>query len=266
MQEALSILIDKLNNPELLGKRVIPWSCPVPSFGNVSEAKIATMGLNPSNREFVDEDGKELAGPDRRFHTLNSLGLRHWSEVRGQQLRMIEELCATYFFRNPYNRWFKDLDELISGTYCSYYDSSSVACHLDLIPYATACKWTELTSQERTSLLNLSAGNLGLLLKDAPVRLLVLNGKAVVDNLEKLTGREFQVVLMPSWTLPRRSGRGVSGYGYIGSLNEVGGVGLKQEIFVLGYNHNIQSSFGVTTKVKLSIREWITEMAERLNW
>lgn len=266
MQEALSILIDKLNGPGLPDKRVIPWSCPVPSFGNISEAKIATVGLNPSNREFVDKEGKELDGADRRFHTLNSLGLRRWSDVRACQVRMIEKLCTTYFSRNPYNSWFKDLDDLIYGTHSSYYTNSSVACHLDLIPYATSCKWTDLTARQRTSLLNVSVDILGILLRDSPVGLLVLNGKTVVENLERLAAQEFQTIVMPSWTLPRRTGNGVTGYAYMGSLKELGGVSLKKEVFVLGYNHNLQSSFGVTTQVKNYIRQWITEMAGTLNW
>ena len=192
MQKTLLISIEKLSNLSLSEKCVIPWSCPVPSFGNIYESELATVGLNPSNREFVDREGKELNEADRRFHTLNSLGLRCWSDACIEQLSMIEESCTKYFLRNPYNKWFKDLDDLISGTSASYYTCSSAACHLDLIPYATACKWTDLSSQQRASLLNASADILGLLLRDSPVKLLVLNGKAVVDNLERLSGQEFR--------------------------------------------------------------------------
>ena len=160
------------------------------------------------------------------------------------------------FIEIPTAIGFRDLNDLISGTRLSYYTRSSPACHLDLIPYATACKWTDLTSQQRTYLLNISADVLGIILRDSPVRLLVLNGKSVVHNLERLATIEFESLEMPDWTLPRHSGNGVAGYAYIGSLTELGNISLKKEVFVLGYNHNIQSSFGVTTKVKHAIGKW----------
>ena len=62
MDEMLSILIEQLENKSIKATKVIPWSCPVPSFGDFSQATVATLGLNPSNREFVDESGKELEG------------------------------------------------------------------------------------------------------------------------------------------------------------------------------------------------------------
>ena len=54
---------------------MIPWSCPVPAFGDLLNSFVATLGLNPSNREFVDEEGNELEGAARRLHTLRSLSL-----------------------------------------------------------------------------------------------------------------------------------------------------------------------------------------------
>ena len=62
---------------------------------------------------------------------------------------------------------------------------------------------------------------------------------------------------MADWTLPRRSNSGVTGYAFRGAVRELAGVRLKRKVMVLGFNHNIQSSFGVTTKVKASIRNWI---------
>src|SRR5574337_132908 len=175
MTQELSALVERLNDPQLFQASVIPWGSPVPSFGNLSSSKIATLGLNPSNREFVDEKGHELNGASRRFHTLNSLGLREWSEVTEKHLNLILDFCQNYFSRNPYDGWFKRLDYIISGTSMSYYFPSGEACHLDLIPYATACKWTDLNPNQRSLLLDLTGDTLGLLLKDSPVELLVLN-------------------------------------------------------------------------------------------
>ena len=71
----LTTLLDRMDSAALAGTSVIKWSAPVPSFGDLSSSLVATVGLNPSNREFVDDSGQELCDTDRRFHTLGSLGL-----------------------------------------------------------------------------------------------------------------------------------------------------------------------------------------------
>lgn len=264
MTAELSNLVERLSDPKLLKADVIEWGCPIMSFGNISTSKIATLGLNPSNREFVDEFGNELKGDKRRFHTLDSLGLKQWSEADDKHLDLIAELCDDYFSRNPYDSWFKRLDYLISGTSMSYYFPSQEACHLDLIPYATSCKWTDLSIKQRSSLLQLTGDTLGLLLRQSPIRLLILNGQTVVEHLQKFSNAKLKKTLMPNWTLPRKETNGVAGYSYVGEISEIAGVILNQPIFILGYNHNIQSSFGVTSQVQTSIRNWITEKTKEI--
>jgi hypothetical protein len=261
MDAMLSILVKCLDHASLSGTSVIPWSCPVPSFGDLSRSKVATLGLNPSNREFVDGSGNELDGPSRRFHTLNSLGLSRWSDANVQHLQLIMDSCCAYFHRNPYDGWFKKLDQIISGTNASYYNSSATACHLDLIPYATACKWTALTRRERTSLLTAAGDTLGLLLRDSPVRTLILNGNSVVEQFQEIAGVQLEKQPMRDWSLPRRSECGVLGVAFKGSVRILSGVHLEREVLVLGFNHNIQSSFGVTTKVISAIQRWIARSA-----
>lgn len=264
MHTALSSLLERLDNKSLVKAKVIPWSSPIPSFGDLSCSKIATLGLNPSNREFVDLSGNELDGTFRRFHTLGSLGLRKWSDANVAHQKLILDSCSRYFQQNPYDGWFKGLDKIISGTKASYYDDSIKACHLDLIPYATACKWTELTAEQRSFLLTFSADTLGLLLRDSPVRLLVLNGQTVIDNLQRISGANFAQDAIATWTLPRKSGIGVKGFSYRGTIEEIAGVQLNRKVHVLGFNHNIQSSFGVTTEVKTAIGNWVTTSAKEI--
>ncbi len=259
MHTALTTLIDRLDGPAVSGTDVIRWGCPVPSFGDLSSARVATVGLNPSNREFVDELGNELQGPFRRFHTLTSLGLRSWSDVDARHLRLILESCCTYFLGNPYDTWFKKMDHLVSGAKVSFYDPSCGACHLDLSPYATARKWTELTARQRSLLLAATADTLGLLLKDSPVRVLILNGRSVVEQFQDVAGICLEQQQMPSWSLSRQAKRDVVGIGYKGVVETLSGVRLPRKITVLGYNHNIQSSFGVTTEVIRAIRSWIAQ-------
>lgn len=259
MIAALRSLVERLDDPIVAETNIIPWSSPIPSFGDLSKSRIATLGLNPSNREFVDPSGAELDGPLRRFHTLKSLGLNRWSDTSYEQLVKIERTCVDYFKWNPYDAWFKELDSLFSG-FSSYYhvQKSQTACHLDLIPYATSCKWTELSSSQRVKLLSFAGDTLGLLLRGSPVMTLVLNGQTVVRNIEEISETSMEQREIPSWTLPRKTGRGVRGVAYTGSIRKICGVDLGRDITVLGFNHNIQSSFGVTREVKAQIRCWIS--------
>src|SRR5260370_9718744 len=97
MTVSLSALIKRVGQEDRSDANVIPWSCPVPTFGDLSSARVATLGLNPSNREFVDQAGKELVGPSRRFHTLGSLGLACWSDAKPQHTKLVGESCRSYF-------------------------------------------------------------------------------------------------------------------------------------------------------------------------
>lgn len=259
MQTTLTRLLERMKGPAAGEAGIIPWSCPVPVFGRLADSRIATLGINPSNREFVDESGKELDGPSRRLHTLKSLRLQRWSDANHSHLELIEESCYGYFSRNPYNSWFKRLDDLISGTRTSFYNNSTSACHLDLIPFATERKWTDLTHRQRSALLATAGDTFGMLLNESSVRMLILNGNSVVSKFEEISGLTLESKVMPGWSLPRRC-NSVKGFAYKGFVRRIGGVKLKHDVMVLGYNHNIQSSFGVTKNVISAIRLWITEM------
>jgi hypothetical protein len=264
MNATLAALIKRLGQDDLSSTNVIPWSCPVPSFGDVSNARVATLGLNPSNREFVDQSGKELVGPSRRFQTLGSLGLNRWSDAQPRHTRLVEESCRTYFSGNPYDTWFRQLDYVLAETNVSYYGSRGGACHLDLIPYATSCKWTELSSRQRSSLFSVVGDTLGRLLVESPVRLLILNGSAVVKHFQDVCEIRLERRVMNDWTLSRRSQPDVAGIAYRGGIDNLLGVKLRRDLCVVGFNHNIQSSFGVTREVRVSIRRWIGRIAEQV--
>jgi hypothetical protein len=258
LQAALTTLIDRLDNSRLSDAEVIRWGCPVPSFGDLSTARVATLGINPSNREFMGEDGAELTGESRRFHTLGSLGLRSWADVDVRYLRPILDSCSEYFSGNPYDVWFRKLDQVVSGANASFYGGMDGACHLDLIPYATARKWTELSSRQRSLLLTIAGDTLGMLLQNSPVRVLILNGRSVVQNFEEIAGARLDRRRMPGWALPRGPKPDVAGFAYQGTVHSLAGIVLQHELLVLGYNHNLQSSFGVTNEVVNAIRAWVS--------
>lgn len=243
---------------------VINWAAPVPYFGDPCKATIATVGLNPSDREFVSAEGAELTGSLRRFHTLTSLGLTSWNELTPAQLESIHTSCTEYFSRNPYDAWFRPLDLLLRGTNDSFYSSMFHACHLDLVPYATSIKWAFLKPYQRELLLTTSAIFLGQVLKYSPIKILVLNGKTVVDNFERATDVSFHRLLMESWCLPRKNGINIKGFSYEGKISRMADIDIGREVYILGYNHNIQSSYGVTSSVRTSIQEWISQKTKEI--
>lgn len=265
MHTTLITLIDRLDSDAVSGTNVIRWGCPVPSFGDLSKSRVATVGINPSNREFMDEFGKELQGVSRRLHTLQSLGLNSWSDADARHLYLILESCRAYFLGNPYDRWFKRLDQIVAGANASYYNTLKRACHIDLVPYATEQKWTELTMHQRSSLLSIAGDTIGLLLRDSPVRILILNGRSVVEQFEEICSIHLDRQEMPSWSLPRRSKPDVAGIAYKGLVDTLSGIPLGRRVLVVGHNHNIQSSFGVTARVIWKIRDWVAEAASESN-
>ncbi len=264
MDATITALLSKLIEQRVRDADVIQWGAPVPSFGDVSRSKVATLGLNPSNREFVDRDGNELSGEQRRFHTLGSLGLKCWSDADDAHVDLIVASCRNYFTRNPYDGWFRQLDYIISGTRTSYYSSDTSACHLDLIPFATASKWTTLTKLQRLTLLEASMGGLAKLLCGSSVDVLVLNGKSVVNAFEEIAGMTLTCQPMPEWSLRRGSEKMIPGNSYTGRVRTLRDSDLRREILVLGFNHNIQSSFGVTKEVRDSIRSWVGRVAQEV--
>ena len=259
MHVALTSLIDRLDSPSLAAATVIQWGSPVPAFGDPSSSSVGTLGINPSNREFVDESGFELVDNLRRFHSLSSLGINSWAEVDARHLRLIIESCRSYFSSNPYDRWFRRLDTIVTAAGASYYDNSKQACHLDLVPYATESKWSDLPISERALLMRLAGNALGLLLQGASVRTLILNGSSVVDHFERISDCRLKRRGMPGWALPRRSGADVMGYAYSGVVSAISGIDLGYDLLVLGFNHNIQGSFGVSKNVVDGIRDWVSQ-------
>ena len=257
LEEEIAKLTAQIPDLVQSGAGVIPWSCPVPVFGDPADSSIATVGLNPSNREFVDENGRELDGPARRFHTLKSLHLRSWSYATHQHVKQISESCRTYFARNPYDLWFKVLDRVIQGTGASFYPSPKKACHLDLVPFATGDKWTSLSTSQRSMLLTRARSCLPNLLASSRIQLLVLNGAAVVREMQNAFQIRLAETRMLAWRLRRESADAVPGVAYFGTSSRLAGIDLGREIAILGYNHNLQSSFGVTRHVRTEIARWI---------
>jgi len=151
------------------------------------------------------------------------------------------------------------MNDVLAAAGASYSGADPRACHLDLVPYATARKWTGLTSYERAHLLALAGKAFGRTLQSSSVRVLILNGASVVSALEATVDLHLERREMDAWTLRKQSRHAAVGIAYSGHIVSVSGVHLDRRIQVLGFNHNIQSSFGVKREVVLAIAAWIAD-------
>lgn len=243
----MSHLFDRLDSHRPKDDILLRWACPVPYFGWLTSARVATVGINPSNREFVDEVGHELTGAARRLPTLQALGITRWSHATGDDVRKVTRSCERYFETNPYRLWFGVLDRMLSGGGASFFDGT--ACHLDLVAFATRIKWGMVGRSTQRHLVEIGRRSMAELVRDSSIQVLVLNGRSVVSEFERFAGTELQPSEVDEWMLPRVSGRAVPGISYEGSVSSIGGIDLDREVKIIGYNHNLQSSFGVTSTV-----------------
>lgn len=262
--KTIKSLTDELSGVDLIDNGIIDYASPIPVFGRLSLSKIATLGLNPSDKEFHDRNHNEILGHKRRFNTLNSLNLRNWQNLDEKSIHMIAESCEEYFERNPYNSWFKPLDNLISGSGFSYYGQFSNACHLDLIPFATYKKWSSLEKGSKDFLLQELSPYLGEIIKNSNIQLLILNGKSVIDNFKKISDLSLSENKEPSFDLHRNGCNNVLGYEYTGFFRTISGVDIGRKVYVYGFNHNLQSSFGVSQMLRNNISNRLRSYCESL--
>jgi len=79
------------------GIRVVPGSTPVVAFGDVRQAKVATLGWNPSKLEFLDRSGRLLDGSERRLETATSLKAHGTSVGSAAAVSRVFDGCNCYF-------------------------------------------------------------------------------------------------------------------------------------------------------------------------
>jgi hypothetical protein len=243
---------------------VLEWACPVPFFGQIRTSAVATVGINPSNREFVDSAGRVLEGSSQRLPTLGSLRISRWSEATGAHVREVIDSCEQYFGKNPYRLWFDVLDRMLRAGGYSFYGGEH-ACHLDLVAFATRTKWGVLERDVQRQLIEHGRRAMAEMIRDSSIQILVLNGRSVVREFESFASTELTAAEVPDWTLPRSSGKGIAGVAYRGAISSVGIIDLDRQVQIFGYNHNLQSSFGVTTAVMRRIGEQVGDAVASAN-
>ncbi len=222
---------------------VVPDSTPVVSFGDARMARVATLGLNPSKVEFLNNNGYLLHDDQRRLETLQSLGVRDLASAAPSVIGAVYESCIQYFRRNPYRRWFGQLERVLQRFNVSYYEGS--ACHLDLVQWATDPTWGKLPASIRRRLLEADAEFLWKQLTYESIELLLLNGRGVVEEFE----RRYSLRLTQMGT--ERFGKFPTTF-FHGHISNT---------LIIGWSTNLQSTYGVTNIAREKIASRARELA-----
>jgi hypothetical protein len=223
---------------------VVEGSTPVVAFGDPTLAEVATLGINPSPYEFLNRSGGLLAGSERRLATLESLGADSLEELTDTQVAEVVADCATYFQRLPYKRWFDPLDRLLRETVeASYYDGS--ACHLDLVQWATDPIWSDLSIQNRPILLDDGVPHLRAQLQQEHIRLVILNGASVIEQVQATGLAELEAV----------------GRIRLGHHNFKLVAGAAEGVQWRGWSANLQAIRGNSDEFREQVAAWLRETA-----
>ncbi len=209
------------------------------AFGNVRSARVATLGLNPSRLEFLDSQGAELTGSQRRLETLRTLGVASLADADDATINRIVSGCDRYFERVPYRRWFDQLEMVLAGLDASYYGGT--ACHLDLVQWATDPVWGELPRSVCAEASERDWPFLREQLQQESIGTLLLNGRAVLDRSMLAMGASLKVV----------------GQLEVGKARSELLVGWFGDVKAIGWSANLQSSFGISNEFRLRLRDWV---------
>jgi hypothetical protein len=161
------------------------WQClPVPVFGhhNSLNVRVATVGLNPSATEFLNDE-RDWKSATERLPLVIDFGVRERERVSAADLIQAANLRATYFERTPH-AWFMKIQELLSRVNPEWNYLAGTAVHIDLVACGTWLAWGNL-SQEATGALIINCHkHLKRTLTELPENtLLLLDGSRVHTTL-----------------------------------------------------------------------------------
>ena len=184
-----AFVADRIRKPAPAGCDVVVGSTPVVSFGDFTRARVATVAINPSSKEFLGRDGRLRAGDSRRLSTLHSLKCEDLASASDDTVGSVWSDCCRYFDVKPYKGWFNHLERFLKAIGASYYDGT--ACHLDLSPWATRQSWNSVPQDQKRSLIEDGTEFLHQQLNSKNIEVVLVSGKAAKDELESLGALEI---------------------------------------------------------------------------
>lgn len=177
----------------------VAGTLPVLFFGDLFNAAVASVGLNPSDQEYLSKDGALLAGPAQRFATTNTLRAVDRPSLSDEQCASAIEWMRDYYEpgKPVYGSWFNALSRVIEGFGANFRDRSSA--HLDLVQESTSPVWSELDDLEREELLEQDLPFLEWEIRAFPLRAVICTGKTVSVHVR----RQLRVSVEEEGTMAR---------------------------------------------------------------
>ncbi len=193
-QKIKSQILNFIKQPIPQDIDIVKKSIPVPFFGNIEKARVATISINPSNKEFEDKNHKTLIKSKKRFSDREILNATDNDVLNDEQRLTVFDSLINYFnqknnnYYHPYKTWFNWLDRYVGDMFgCSYYDGTMV--NLDIYPWATAIKWGNIDPKTKDNILKQYSLLKDILLdKEALFDYVYINGATVKNQIEKYLG------------------------------------------------------------------------------
>lgn len=167
---------------------VVEQSISVPFFGDIEKSFCATIGINPSDKEFLGANKQLLIGNKKRFVDRQALKVADNDCLNDVQADMVYQSLIEYFYNkdNVYKTWFCWTEYFVGDLFnSSYYKGTMV--NLDIYPWATKTKWAKIGKDTKQSLLQ-SYDLLRdiLLYKNKLFDYVYINGETVKKQLESV--------------------------------------------------------------------------------
>ncbi len=195
------------------------YALPVFSFGAPAKAKVATISINPSVREFLGPKRTELGARRQRFTAPWLAG----STFTRAEAQAIQADCDNYFLRvdwrgrRTFYSWFHAMERLVnlSSPRLSYLTGE--VCHLDLSPWASDPVWRFLSPEEKSEHLKLGVPVLLYQLgfangdvtapRSSTIRKILLNGVTTSRAVLTALGQRPAILDQKSVSLTSASGK-----------------------------------------------------------
>lgn len=212
----------------------MPGTLPVLFFGDLFSARVATVGRNPSDQEYLDRRGVLLAGSKRRFATLASLGVETRATLSDKRAdEAIAWMRGYYADGKPVYGWFGALGRVARALGVSFQSGSAV--HLDLVQEATKPTWSKLSGSEHEALLADDLLFLEWQIRTFPLGAVVCTSKTVGEHVRsrlgvqvKETGRMALIRWWVGWAEVEGRRVGFAGWNY--PLARPTGLGREGEV------------------------------------
>ncbi|WKA53431.1 hypothetical protein [Planococcus shixiaomingii] len=230
---------------------IIEGSTPIIAFGRFKTAKVASISLNPSWAEF------KVVKNSYRFHTLNTLNVNGYTDIKDKEVNQILDFCERYFERystmgiknikrNPiyYKSWFNPMEKLINYiTGYSYFDGS--ACHLDISQWATKKTWSKLTEKQKQAIVGKK--DLELLKNQILTNnydVILLNGATTSEVFLKqcFNIHEYETFILQPTIREKGEKTKTKVEGYYIEVTSLLNQKLKRPIKIIGWNDYIQKN------------------------